>query len=175
MDSCESCALRLFNPKGHNIIGEGCTLYGNIIIIPYIDKDAYRRQDIVFDNGVKIVQDVIMESCNENVLDWCYMTSLIKCKETQKCPINDDILRNCFTHLIKEFEEIKPKNVLLLGTDTPAKVNDLNFYNHSIKKPFIDVKGINFNWNFSPYVKYYNRDRFELFKSSLIKWFTEIR
>ena len=78
MDSCESCALRLFNPKGHNIIGEGCTLYGNIIIIPYIDKDAYRRQDIVFDNGVKIVQDVIMESCNENVLDWCYMTSLIK-------------------------------------------------------------------------------------------------
>lgn len=174
-DVCQDCALRLFNTKGHNIIGEGCTQYGNVIIIPYIDKDAYRRQDITFDNGVKIVKDIITEECNEDILNWCYFTSLIKCNETTKCPVNDNILRRCFTHLIKEFNDIKPKNVLMLGTDTPAKVNDLNFYNYSTHRPFIDVKGINFSWNYSPYVKYYNKERFNLFKSSLIEWFNQVK
>ena len=41
---CDDCALRLFNSKGHNIQGIGTALYGNMIILPYIDKSAYKLQ-----------------------------------------------------------------------------------------------------------------------------------
>lgn len=173
--NCDKCALRLFNDKGYNISGQGNPNYGNLIVLPYIDKDAYRNQNISYANMVKDMQEIIKEETSEDLLDWCYVTSLVKCKETRRCEITDIILRNCFENLIEEFRLYDFKQVLLLGVDTPSKFNELNLYNFSIHRAYINTTNVNFSWNYSPGVKYYNADKFEIFKAALIKWFYQIK
>lgn len=173
--NCKDCPLRLFNTKGYPIKGKGTTVYGNIIIIPTIDKNAYKNQDITFDAMVQDMIDIIHSSTGGQLLDFCYITSLVKCTGNKRCPITPDIADKCFEHFIKEFNSIPIKHVLFLGKNTLQNLSDINAERIRTGRNYCNCRKIrDYSWNYSPGVKYYDDKKFEIFKQALIDWYNYI-
>ena len=43
MNYCEDCVIRLFNTKHYNLQGIGNPYFGNCIIVPNVDYNAYKK------------------------------------------------------------------------------------------------------------------------------------
>ena len=95
---CESCPLRLYNVKGHNISGVGNALYGNCIVVPNVDYVAYKHNNMGFSTQVKIIKECI--SLITGVQDsTVYVVPLIRCNENISCEINNTIISRCLYFL----------------------------------------------------------------------------
>lgn len=166
------CPLRLFNPKGHNIKGVGTPIYGNMIIVPYVDNKAYKAQSLDFEDMLQQMNEIIISSTGDMLQTYCYVTPFIKCKQNINCEINDDIIRNCKQLLIEEFYKYRPVNILLLGSDiTKHFLNsliDINSY-------YVDVFKRKWFSNYHPGIANHSPDKAEDFRNGLIKWFNSIK
>ena len=59
MDICEDCVMRLYNTKHYNLHGIGNPYFGNCIVVPNVDYNAYKKGSMGFSDQVKIIIDVL--------------------------------------------------------------------------------------------------------------------
>ena len=171
MTVCDDCPLRLFNNKGYNINGIGNIWSGNALVLPNVDKPAYKKQDMSFSSQVEIIQQILSTGRLEQNL---YVVPLIRCNEHFDIEITKEIVSRCYTHFNKEANEHQLKNIMLCG-DAARRllgIDDLKTYLNTVicdratrRRYFI---------NYSPLVKYTNNDNFEIFKSYLLKYYNSI-
>lgn len=169
---CEDCALRLFNKKHYNIKAIGTPNYGNMIVIPNIDKSSYKNNQLEFSKILEIINEVSLTSTGVCVTDYCYVTALIKCKETNKLELRDLDIQRCATILGQEINHFKPKKVLLLGSAVHRMFNQS--IDDNINKIIVS-NNIGFFANYNPNVKNYNVDKFKVFEQHFIKWCNSVK
>lgn len=168
---CQNCALRLFNPKGHNINGVGSHIFGNMIIMPYVDNKAYKYHNLQFADMVQQITDCIRSSTGGMVQDYCYITPFIKCKQSVRCPINEDIEHNCMQLLKEEFIKYNPRNILLLGSNISHYFLQDTI---NVDSMFIDIRGRRWFTNYHPSIVNHDPDKAQLFEHGLSKWFNAV-
>lgn len=172
IDNCKTCAIRLFNEKCYNIDGVGNPLYGNMIIISNVDNKAYKTNDLSFSEQISIMQDVISSTGGQELLDLCYITPLIKCRESN-CEADDHSLKCCIKNLAKEVIKYKPGNVLVTGSAVNRFLNcSIHEY---LDKYIVSFNNIKYFVNYSPLIKFNDDSKFEIFKSHLEKWIIGIK
>ena len=171
MNVCTDCPLRLFNVKGHNIKGVGNIWSGNALVLPNVDIDAYKKQDMSFSSQLGIVDTILPTGGVEQNL---YVMPLIRCNDKFDIDITPNILRRCLTYFDHDVNNYQIKNIMLCGDAARRMLNidDLKPYLNTVicdkrtrRRYFI---------NYSPLVKYTNDDLFEVFKSHLIKYYNSI-
>lgn len=57
IDVCSGCSLRLFNTKHYNLYGIGNPYFGNCIVVPNVDYNAYKKGSMGFSDQVKIIKE----------------------------------------------------------------------------------------------------------------------
>ena len=171
MNVCEQCPLRLFNVRGHNINGIGNIWSGNALVLPNVDKSAYKKQDMSFSSQVEILQQILSTGGLEQNL---YVMPLIRCNEHFDIEITQRILFRCLIYFNETVNTHQIKNVMLCGDAARRMLNidDLRPYldtaiceNKTRRRYFV---------NYSPLVKYTNDEHFEVFKSHLVKYYNSI-
>lgn len=168
MTVCYNCPLRLFNKKGHNINGIGNIWSGNALVLPNVDKDAYKKQNMSFSNQVKVLQQILPTGGLELNL---YITPLIRCNEHFDIEITPQIVSRCLTYFDSIVNVHKIENIMLCGDAARRFLNidNLEPYLNTIicdrnsrRKYFV---------NYSPLVK----DKyFDTFKKYLRKYYKSI-
>lgn len=173
MNPCEECALRLFNKKHHNLSGVGNPLYGNMIVVPNVDYDAYVKGDMSFSKQVEIINDCISST---GVLDNIFIAPLIRCNSQLGCDVNRDIINLCVKYLIQDIHKYNIRNLLCLGDAARIilKCNPGEYLDYIItpRTEYIQRSIVkNYNVNYSPLIKYTDAIRYEWFKKYLNKWY----
>ena len=171
MSVCDDCALRLFNSRGHNIGGIGNIWSGNALVLPNVDKSAYKKQDMSFSSQVELIKQILPTGGLEQNL---YTLPLIRCNEHFDIEITQRILLRCLTYFNNDVDNHQIKNIMLCGDAARRMLNidDL--------KPYLDTVICDkktrrrYFVNYSPLVKYTNDNNFEVFKSHLIKYYNSI-
>lgn len=166
MNVCDECAMRLFNTKHHNLQGIGNPYYGNCIVVPNVDYDAYKKGDMGFSKQVEIIKEVINPSTGE--VDNVYIVPLIRCNENIACELNDNIYNRCLTYFAEDIKKYNFTKILLLG-DAARRFLHCNI------KQYLDTIIISsnnrvYNVNYSPLIKFVNEDKYDIFKQYLLKW-----
>lgn len=167
MDICAECPVRLFNTKNHNLQGIGNPYYGNCIVVPNVDYDAYKKGSMGFSKQVEIIKQSLSSSTGE--LDNVYIVPFIRCNDTISCEFDDDTLNRCLHHFANDMRTFQFKKVLLLGESVRM------FLNCNIKD-YLDTLIISsnnkfYNVNYSPLIKYVDEEKYDTFKKYLIKWY----
>lgn len=170
MDECESCPIRLFNTKHHNLRGIGNPYSGNCIVIPNVDYDAYKKGDMGYSKQVEVIKDVLHLSTGEgdNLID-LYIIPLIRCNETIACELTDDIYRKCLTYFINDLLKYNFTNILLLG-DAGRRFLQCDIKDN-LETVIISPNKRFYNINYSPLIKYIDEEKFDVFKHYLRKWY----
>ena len=171
MSVCDNCPLRLFNNKGHNVNGIGNIWSGNALVLPNVDKPAYKKQDMSFSSQVSIINTILPTGGLEQNL---YVAPLIRCNEHFDIEITQRILHNCLYYFNNDVDNHQIKNIMLCGDAARRMLNidDL--------KPYLDTvicekkTRRRYFINYSPLVKYTNDKNFETFKSHLLKYYNSI-
>lgn len=169
---CSECPLRLYNTKGHNINGVGNTNYGNMIILPSVDREAYKHQNFTFEQMIVKLNDLSVLSTGVEILQYCYITPFIKCKIASSIILDDQIVKRCKENLKEEIIKYRPVNFLLLGKDVMS-----HFLQYSINpnKMFVDVCNRRWFNNYSPGITLYDQDKAKVFENGFVKWLNAIQ
>lgn len=171
MNVCEQCPLRLFNDKGYNIKGIGNTWSGNALVLPNVDKSAYKKQDMTFSSQVEIIQSILPTGGLEANL---YTIPLLRCNENFDIEITQKIISRCYHYFEEDATKYQLKNIMLCGDAARRMLNvdDLKSYldtvicdNRTKRRYFV---------NYSPLVKYTNEEHFEVFKARLLKYYNSV-
>ena len=171
MNVCNNCPLRLFNDKGHNISGIGNIWSGNALVLPNVDKSAYKKQDMSFSNQVSIINEILSTGGQEQNL---YIVPLIRCNEKFDIEITDRIIIRCSHYFEEDVNNHQIKNIMLCG-DAARRILNVDDL-----KPYLDIiicerkTRRRYFINYSPLVKYTNDENFEVFKHYLIKYYNSI-
>lgn len=170
MNICEECPIRLFNNKHYNLNGVGNPYFGNCIVVPNVDYNAYKKGSMGFSEQVKIIKEVLNPSTGElDELDDIYIVPLIRCNENISCEVDDASYYRCLRYFVEDIRKYQFKRILLLG-DAGRK-----FLNCDITE-LLDTLMISpnnrfYNVNYSPLIKYKNNEKYCIFESYLIKWY----
>lgn len=167
---CNDCALRLFNDKHYNLSGVGNPYFGNCIIVPNVDYNAYRKGDMDFSNQVEIIKDILHLSTGvgEN-LDNLYILPLIRCNESISCELDNNSYNRCLQYFIRDIYKYQFKRILLLGDAGRRFFKcDITKYLNTL---IISRNNRFYNVNYSSLIKYTNEEKYEIFKIYLIKWY----
>ena len=160
--------MRLFN-KHYNLKGVGNPYFGNCIVVPNVDYNAYKKGDMGFSSQVEIIRDC---SPSTGELDNLYIVPFIRCNETISCELNDDIYKNCLTYFVEDLRQYNFKNILLLGNVVSRFLGcDIKTYIDTI---FISPNYRNYAVNYSPLIKYVDKSKFEVFKQYINKWYNKV-
>lgn len=171
--NCTSCALRLFNDKGYNLHGEGCNYLGNFLIISNLDNNAYKNKSIEFSEQMRIINDICISSTGGcKITELCYLTPLIKCREIG-CGADETAIKNCIKNLAEEFKQYRPQRVMITGNAVSRFL--VCEIKENLDTIWVSKNNIQYFVNYSPLVKYYDTDKFEIFKQHLIKWIYSIK
>lgn len=166
---CDNCALRLFNDKCHCLEGVGNPNYGTLIVVPNVDYNAYKNKGMTFSKYVEIINKVLSSSTGG--LEKYYVTPLIRCKLYDECPIDKRMISNCSVHTFRDICKYNFTKILLLGR--ASELINVDNIGDNINKIFIgnntELRG--YSVNYSPFIKYIDEDKFEVFKEHLIKWY----
>lgn len=161
---CDDCPMRLFN-KHYNLKGIGNPYYGNCIVVPNVDYNAYKKGDMSFSKQIEIIKSIVSPT---GVLENLYIVPLIRCNETIACELNDDIYRRCITYFAQDVSKYNFTKILLLGEAatrfTQCSIKD------NLNNLIISPNKRYYNVNYSPLIKYVDEDKFEIFKQYLKKW-----
>lgn len=170
MNYCEDCVIRLFNTKHYNLQGIGNPYFGNCIIVPNVDYNAYKKGGMEFSKQVEIIKSIISST---GELDDLYILPLIRCNEYISCELNEDSYLKCIGYLIEDMKKYQFKNIMLLGSAGRRFLNcNISDYFNTI---FISVNNRRYWVNYSPLINYTNSDKYETFKSNLIRWYNSIK
>lgn len=167
---CSNCAMRLFNKKHYNLQGIGNPYFGNLIVVPNVDYNAYKTGSMAFSEQVEIIKSIISST---GELDDVYILPLIRCNVNIGCELNDDIYNNCMSYFIEDLRKYQFKHVLYLGEAAKKFIGD-NIKNN-LETTVINTNETSFNVNYSPFVKYTNDKLYETFKHYIIKWINFVR
>lgn len=170
MNYCEDCVIRLFNIKHYNLQGIGNPYFGNCIIVPNVDYNAYKKGGMEFSKQVEIIKSLISST---GELDDLYVLPLIRCNEYVSCELNEDSYLKCIGYLIEDMKKYQFKNIMLLGSAGRRFLNcNISDYFDTI---FVSVNNRRYWVNYSPLINYTDSDKYETFKSNLIRWYNSIK
>ena len=170
MNYCEDCVIRLFNTKHYNLQGIGNPYFGNCIIVPNVDYNAYKKGGMEFSKQVEIIKSLISST---GELDDLYVLPLIRCNEYVSCELNEDNYIKCIGYLIEDMKKYQFKNIMLLGSAGRRFLNcNISDYFDTI---FVSVNNRRYWVNYSPLINYTDSDKYEIFKSNLIRWYNSIK
>lgn len=170
MNYCEDCVIRLFNTKHYNLQGIGNPYFGNCIIVPNVDYNAYKKGGMEFSKQVEIIKSLISST---GELDDLYVLPLIRCNEYVSCELNEDSYLKCIGYLVEDMKKYQFKNIMLLGSAGRRFLNcNISDYFDTI---FISVNNRRYWVNYSPLINYTDSDKYEIFKSNLIRWYNSIK
>ena len=170
MNYCEDCVIRLFNNKHYNLQGIGNPYFGNCIIVPNVDYNAYKKGGMEFSKQVEIIKSLISST---GELDDLYILPLIRCNEYISCELNEDSYLKCIGYLVEDMKKYQFKNIMLLGSAGRRFLNcNISDYFDTI---FISVNNRRYWVNYSPLINYTDSDKYEIFKSNLIRWYNSIK
>lgn len=170
MNYCEDCVIRLFNNKHYNLQGIGNPYFGNCIIVPNVDYSAYKKGGMEFSKQVEIIKSLISST---GELDDLYILPLIRCNEYISCELNEDSYLKCIGYLVEDMKKYQFKNIMLLGSAGRRFLNcNISNYFDTI---FISVNNRRYWVNYSPLINYTDSDKYEIFKSNLIRWYNSIK
>ena len=170
MNYCEDCVIRLFNNKHYNLQGIGNPYFGNCIIVPNVDYNAYKKGGMEFSKQVEIIKSLISST---GELDDLYILPLIRCNEYISCELNEDSYLKCIGNLVEDMKKYQFKNIMLLGSAGRRFLNcNISDYFDTI---FISVNNRRYWVNYSPLINYTDSDKYEIFKSNLIRWYNSIK
>lgn len=169
MSVCDDCPMRLFNTKHYNLRGVGNPYFGKCIVIPNVDYDAYKKGDIGFSKQVEIIKSIISFT---GELDDIYVVPFIRCNETISCELNDDIYNRCLTNFANDIRKYQFNDIMLLGEAGRRFLScDINSYLDTI---LVSKNNRRYVVNYSPLIKYTDENKFEVFKSHLLKWYNAV-
>ena len=161
--------MRLFNTKHYNLQGIGNPYFGKCIVIPNVDYIAYKKGDIGFSKQVEIIKSII--SSTGELID-IFIVPFIRCNETISCELNDDIYSRCLTNFKNDILKYDFQDILLLGEAGRRFFTcDINQYLDTI---MISSNNRRYYVNYSPLIKYIDDNKFEVFKSHLLKWYNSV-
>lgn len=170
MNYCEDCVIRLFNNKHYNLQGIGNPYFGNCIIVPNVDYNAYKKGGMEFSKQVEIIKSLISST---GELDDLYVLPLIRCNEYISCELNEDNYLKCIGYLVEDMKKYQFKNIMLLGSAGRRFLNcNISDYFDTI---FISINNRRYWVNYSPLINYTDSDKYEIFKSNLIRWYNSIK
>lgn len=170
MNYCEDCVIRLFNTKHYNLQGIGNPYFGNCIIVPNVDYNAYKKGGMQFSKQVEIIKSLISSTGG---LDDLYVLPLIRCNEYISCELNEDSYLKCIGYLVEDMKKYQFKNIMLLGSAGRRFLNcNISDYFDTI---FVSVNNRRYWVNYSPLINYTDSDKYEIFKSNLIRWYNSIK
>lgn len=170
MNYCEDCVIRLFNNKHYNLQGIGNPYFGNCIIVPNVDYNAYKKGGMEFSKQVEIIKSLISST---GELDDLYVLPLIRCNEYISCELNEDSYLKCIGYLVEDMKKYQFKNIMLLGSAGRRFLNcNISDYFDTI---FVSVNNRRYWVNYSPLINYTDSDKYKIFKSNLIRWYNSIK
>lgn len=170
MNYCKDCVIRLFNNKHYNLQGIGNPYFGNCIIVPNVDYNAYKKGGMEFSKQVEIIKSLISST---GELDDLYVLPLIRCNEYISCELNENSYLKCIGYLIEDMKKYQFKNIMLLGSAGRRFLNcNISDYFDTI---FISVNNRRYWVNYSPLINYTDSNKYEIFKSNLIRWYNSIK
>lgn len=166
---CDNCPLRLYNDK-YNIKGFGTTIYNRMIVLPYVDRDSYKKYDLSFSKIYSKLEEA--HQCvslygGSQLVDTHYITSIIKCKQTNKIIVDESIINMCKTHLFKEISDNNINICLLIGNASKTMIGK------SIEEMIGKVlycNNIYYFFNYNPFCELYDQSKYEVFKKELSKY-----
>lgn len=168
---CNDCVLRLFNDKCYCLKGVGNPLYGKIIVVPNVDYDAYKNKGMTFSKYVEIINEALSPSTGG--LNDYFIVPLIRCKLTDKCPLNNNIISRCIIHTIRDIVNTHAVKILLLGDAAKLFLSITDISNKTdklyITKDNGNIRG--YCVSYSPFVKYIDDNKYKEFCNHLIKWY----
>lgn len=181
MNLCESCPIRLFN-KHYHLQGVGNPYFGNCVVIPNVDYNAYKKGDMGFSSQVSVINQVLHSSTGEgdsldnldnlDSLSKLYVVPLIRCNESISCELDDNSYNRCLQYFANDIRKYQFKDIMLLG-DAARRFLHCDIKDN-IDNLFISSNNRRYVVNYAPLVKYTNDSLFDVFKSKLIKWYSSI-
>lgn len=173
MTICEDCPMRLFNTKHYNLHGVGNPYFGNCIVVPNVDYNAYKEGDMGFSKQVEIIKEILHPSTGEgdNVdnLDDVFIVPLIRCNENISCELDDDSYNRCLHHFANDVRKYQFTRILLLG-DAARRFLQIDIKTN-FETVYISSNNRFYNINYSPLIKFIDKDKYEVFQSYLRKWY----
>lgn len=170
MNYCEDCVIRLFNTKHYNLQGIGNPYFGNCIIVPNVDYNAYKKGGMEFSKQVEIIKSLISST---GELDDLYILPLIRCNEYISCELNEDSYLKCIGYLVEDMKKYQFKNIMLFGSAGRRFLNcNISDYFDTI---FVSINNRRYWVNYSPLISYTDSDKYKIFKSNLIRWYNSIK
>lgn len=170
MDICSECPIRLFNTKHYNLQGVGNPYFGNCIVVPNVDYNAYKKGSMGFSNQVDIIKEVLHSSTGEvDNLENLYIVPLIRCNESISCELDNISYNRCLHHFANDMRKYQFRNIMLLGDAGRRFINC--YITENLDNLMISKNGKFYNVNYSPLIKYINEEKYETFKIYLKKWY----
>ena len=166
---CDNCALRLFNNKHYNLQGIGNPYFGNCIVVPNVDYNAYKTGTMGFSKQVEIINSIIPSTGG---VERVFILPLIRCSDKLGCELTTDIYNNCIHYFARDINKYQFKRILLLG-DAAKRFFNCNVSDY-IDTIIISRNNRIYNVNYSPFIIYTNKDKYEIFKRYLLKWYNSI-
>lgn len=162
---CTNCPMRLFNTKIYNVPGVGNPFSGRLIVLPYVDYQAYKQLGLDYSSQVEIITNILSTGVLENL----YIVPLIRCNPTISCDINTDIYKLCVNYLINDINKYGFTDILLmgsacsryLGVDTKDYISSLITHDGKCKY-FV---------TYSPLTKYTNDKLFAVVTANVQQWY----
>lgn len=167
---CDNCALKIFNPKHYNLQGIGNPFYGNLIVIPNVDYNAYKHNDITYSSQVKLLYDTFSTG---ELQELVFIVPLIRCNELVTTKIDDNSFKICLTHLFNDIQKYNIKRILLLG-DSSAKLLNITIKDN-LNNAFLSSDNKLYFVNYSPLVYYKSDEKFNIFKEYMNRWINMIK
>ena len=170
MNICENCPIRLFNTKHYNLHGVGNPYFGNCIVVPNVDYSAYKNGNMGFSEQVKIIKEVLNLPTGEgDSLNNIFIVPLIRCNESISCEIDKISYNRCLHHFANDMRKYQFKRILLLGDAGRRFLNcDIT---ENLNTLIVSSNNKFYNINYSPLIKYKDDEKFNVFKTYLIKWY----
>ena len=110
---CEECPMRLFNTKHYNLQGIGNPYFGNCIVVPNVDYNAYKKGSMGFSNQVKIIKESLhLSTGGGDELEELYIVPLIRCNESISCELDDNSYNRCLQHFANDVRKYNFKNIV---------------------------------------------------------------
>lgn len=169
---CKNCAIRLFNTKHYNLQGIGNPWNGKCIVIPNVDYNAYKYGDMSFSNQVKIIEEILLSSTGVGDSD-LFVIPLIRCNETISCKLDTESYKKCLHYFAEDIKKYDFKDILLLGDAARRFLNtDITPWLNTI---FISNNNRRYGVNYSPFIKYIDENKFNVFCDNLKVWYSSVK
>jgi len=169
MNNCEGCPLGMFSTKSKCLTGVGNPMSGKIIVVPNIDREAYKNESMSFSSYVDIITHLLIPSIGRiEELD-CYIAPFIRCKLDEKCPITRDIASKCMQYTFAEITQYNIRKVMFMGSAAfYAKFPPTS----QTKNLIYLMNGVGYSTNYSPFVKYRDNMKYRDFCNRLTTWYS---